>query len=177
MKKSLLILVVSAALTAAAFAASGKAQKPTITVGDFAVKVASAIGKPAGSPKVAIDSLKFMGVKISNANAKLTEGAASRILGALGMSVTTNNPDSELTAGKVDQLVALVSTAGGTLPGNNLPTQCLESRNRGFCENCCKEAFGCPTDPNLSCEVASGCAKFCKAVLPPGPPSPSDPID
>jgi len=44
MRKSLVVVAVSAALAVAAFAAPSNSQKSTITVGDFAVKVMRAIG-------------------------------------------------------------------------------------------------------------------------------------
>src|SRR5262245_59757117 len=178
MRKTLLVLAVSAALTAATFAASGKTQS-TMTVGDFAIKVAHAMGKSASTPSAAIDSLKYMGVKISNADAELTEGCASRILNAVGVSVSTSNPNSALTVGKVERLVSVVSlvtsTSGPSPANGDLPTACLQSYNRGQCQECCKAYFGC--DPSANCDFASGCAKFCKAVLPPGHQSPSDPAN
>src|SRR5262245_38989477 len=110
MRKTVLVLVVSAALTAAAFAEAGKVQKSTgMTVGDFAVKVANAIGKPASSPQAAVSSLKSMGAKITNADMILTEGTAAGILSAIGVRATSSNPSSSLDSGKADQLVALVA--------------------------------------------------------------------
>src|SRR5437867_4321510 len=110
MRKTVLVLVVSAALTAAAFAASGKVQKSTMTVGEFAVKVANVIGKPAKNAQIAVSSLKSMGAKITNADTALTEGVAAGILSAIGVSSTSSNPSSSLDSGRVDQLVALVAT-------------------------------------------------------------------
>ncbi len=176
MRKSILVLAVSAAVTVAAFAASTNVQKSTVTVGDFATKVARVLGKPAATPQAAVDSLKSLGVKVGDAGARLTEGDAARILGDLGVSVKTQSPGSALSAGKADQLLASVSltSAATSIEASGLPTQCLQQGNRGQCQICCKVAFGC--DLNSSCDYAKGCADFCKAVLPPGQASPSDPI-
>jgi len=178
MRKSLLVLTVSAVVTVAAFAAASNAQKSTVTVGDFAVKVTKAIGQPVSTPSAAIESLKSLGVKIDDANAKLTEGTAARILADLGLRVSTANPGGAVSSGKADQLAAiagLASSASSISPDTDLPTQCLDNKNRGICNNCCQVALGCaPNDP--ACQFSTPCAKFCKQVIPPGQQSPSDPL-
>ena len=177
MKKSVLVLTVSAALAVAAFAATSNSQKSTVTVGDFAVKVTTALGQPVVSPTVAVKSLRTFGVKIDDANANLTEEAAAKILAELGLRVTTTNPNGTVTTGRADQLAAVVgmaSSATAVKPSDTLPTECLDVKNRGTCQDCCKASFGC-TDPNAPCDFASGCARFCKDVPPPGKASPSDP--
>ena len=176
MRKSLVVVAVSAALTVAAFAASSKAQKSTITVGDFAVKVTRAIGQPVSDRSAAVESLRTRGVKIDNANASLTEGMAAKILADLGLRISTTSPNSAVTPGKADQIatiVALSSSAASVGVATDLPKACLDSRNRGTCVECCKTANGCAPSPAL-CEFAEPCAKFCKQIQP-GPPSPSDP--
>ncbi len=172
-----MVLAVSAALTVAVFAAASNAPKPTLTVGDFAVKVTTAIGQPVTSTSAAVQSLKSLGVKIDDANANLTEGMAARMLTDLGLRVSTASPNNSVTAGKADQLAAvagLASSVSSINPDTDLPNVCLNESNRGNCQNCCKTALGCAPSPAL-CDFASPCAKFCKAVLPPGQQSPSDP--
>lgn len=177
MRKSYLVLAACAALTVSAYAASSNVQKSKVTVGDFAVKVTKALGNPATDQRAAVESLKSLGVKVDDMNASLTEGLAVRILADLGVRASTTNPDNAVTKGKADQLVAVVGLAGSIstiTPSSDLPTACLDQMNRGHCETCCKTALGC--DPNArTCDFASSCAKFCKAVLPPGQESPSDP--
>lgn len=171
MRKYVLILAVTAALIAAAFAATGSAPKSTITVGDFAVKVSRALGKPAPDQRAAVESLKSLGVKLGDTNASLTEGMAVQVLADLGVRVSTANPSSTLTPGKADQLavvVALDSSAASTLPADGLPTQCLVG-SKQQCKTCCWAATGCNVD------MCPECTKFCK-VLPPGHPSPDDPL-
>lgn len=178
LRKSILVLAVSVALTAAAFAA-GDGPKATPTVGDFAVKVSAALGNKVTTPKAAVDSLQALGVDLGkDLNAPLTEERAARILADLGVKIRTSNPASPLSAAKTDQLLASVSlsSAASVTPATDLPLQCLNSPNRGVCVECCKVAVGQITniqgnlkDPGLVC------AKFCKSVLPPGHPSPSEP--
>lgn len=177
MRKSILVLAVSAAMTVSAFAASSNAQKSKVTVGDFAVKVTKALGNPAADQRAAVESLKSLGVQVQDVNANLTEGMAARILADLGVHISTTSPDKAVTTGKADQLVAVVglsSSPSGSLSAVDMPTGCLENRNRGLCVECCKTALGC-VDQSAVCEFASPCAKFCHAVLPPGLASPTDP--
>src|SRR5262245_5520296 len=98
MRKYLTVLTVGAVLTVRAWAAASNAQKPAVTVGDFAVKVSSAIGQPVTTPAAAVQSLKSLGVKIEDANARLTEGTAAKILADLGLRVSTSNPGSGVTS-------------------------------------------------------------------------------
>ena len=171
MRKSYLVLAACAALTVTAFAASGNVQKSKVTVGEFAVKVTKALGKPAADQRAAVESLKSLGVKVGDTSASLTEGVAARMLADLGVRVSTKTPDNGVTSGKADQLVAVVGLAGSTisvLPSAELPTACLNNRNRGQCVECCKSVLGD--------DFSTECAKFCKAVLPPGQESPTDPL-
>ncbi|OLD63367.1 MAG: hypothetical protein AUI47_09350 [Acidobacteria bacterium 13_1_40CM_2_68_5] len=176
-RKSALGLLVGAALTATIFAATTGAQKPTVTVGDFAVKLSKALGTPVTDQRTAVDSLKSLGVQVgSNLSAGLTEGAAARILTELGVRTSTSRPDSAVSAGRADQLAAVAgmstSAASAVPDAIGLPTQCLELRNRGQCNDCCDAATNC--DPHT--QNCSGCAKFCQTVLPPGKSSPDEPL-
>lgn len=171
MRKSYLVLAACTALTVTVFAASGSVQKSKVTVGEFAVKVTKALGKPAADERAAVDSLKSLGVSVGDVSASLTEGAAAKMLADLGVQVSTKNPGNAVTSGKADQLAAIVGQAGSTisvLPATDLPTACLNNKNRGICVDCCKAALGGEA-------FSTECAKFCKAVLPPGQESPSDP--
>jgi len=176
MKKRLaLVLLIGSVLGATVFAATSGVQKPAVTVGDFAVKLAKALGKPATDPRAAAETLKSLGVQVgSDLGAGLTEGAAARMLGELGLRATTNQADSPVTAKKADQLASLAGLGNGgasKLPASTpLPTQCLEQRNRGQCENCCHDALAA-----AGVVDNHGCTVFCKAVLPPGKSSPDEP--
>ena len=169
-RKSLVVVAVSVALTVAALAASTKSQKSTVTVGEFAMKVTRAIGQPVSDRSAAVQSLKSRGVEIGEVNASLTEGMAAKILADLGLRVSTTSPDSAVTVGKADQLATMVGLASGAahvLPADGMPTQCLVGTKQQ-CKTCCQAATGC--NP----EECPQCTKFCK-VIKPGNPSPSDP--
>ena len=103
MRKSVLVLTVIAVLTAGALFASGSAPRSSaVTVGDFAVKVAKALGYKATDQKSAVSSLKAAGVSLEAADlsSSLTEGKAARILSDLGLKVNTADPASPLTTQK-----------------------------------------------------------------------------
>lgn len=173
MRKSLVVVAVSTALTVAAFAASSSSRKSTITVGDFAVKVTRAIGQPVSDRSAAVQSLRTRGVEIGEANASLTEGMAAKILADLGLRVSTTNPDSAVTPGRADQfavMVGLASSAASVAPADGLPTQCL-ALSKHECRSCCRTATNCNLDLDDGC--AGLCNRFCKGKL--GPPSPTDP--
>ena len=113
-RKSYLVLAACAALTVTAFAASGNVQKSKVTVGEFAVKVTKALGKPDATydQSAAVESLKSLGVNVGDASASLTEGVAAKMLADLGVRVSTKSPASAVTSGKADQLIAAVGLAG-----------------------------------------------------------------
>src|SRR5437867_4438714 len=145
-KRLPLALLIGAVLVASLFAATDAGQKPAVTVGDFAVKLTKALGKPAADQRAAVETLKSLGVQVGNDPAAgLTEAVAARMLADLGLRTTTNRADGPVSVKKADQLVSLVGPGAGAAsklpPGTPLPTQCLEERNRGQCENCCHDAM------------------------------------
>jgi len=175
-KKSAVVLLISAVLAVSVFAATSGVQKSAVTVGDFAVKLTKALGKPATDQRAAVEALKSLGVKVGNdLDAGLTEGVAARILGELGLRTTASRPDSPVSGKKADQFAALAglsAAASSGLPSSTpLPTQCLEEKDRGQCINCCHDALAAQgvVDNN-------GCTVFCHAVLPPGKSSPDEPL-
>lgn len=180
MKKSILAFAVAALIAAPAFAASAASAKPAdVTLGDFAVRLAVNLGTKPADAKAAVETLKSHGARISEAdlNARVTEGVAARILSDLGVAVTTTTPGKALSSGRADQLlsVAGMSLAATSVSATELPSQCLQERNRGQCDTCCTTFLGCDVDPTL-CR-GGACSHFCKAVLPPGQASPSEPGD
>jgi hypothetical protein len=179
MRKPILALAVSAVLTVAVFAAPSDAPKST-TVGAFAVKVSAALGQKAADPKAAADTLRSMGVNLGkDLSAPLTEERAKQILTDLGASnLRTSNPGNGLSAAKADQLLASVSlsSAATSIAPEALPTQCLNSFNRGTCVECCKVEVGLITNvAGKLQDPGTVCSNFCKSVLPPGQASPSEP--
>jgi hypothetical protein len=182
MRKAVLVAVVIAALTVGIFAASSNAQKSAVvTVGDFALKVAKALGYAADSQQGAVKSLKKSGVDLeaTDLSARLTEGKAAGILNDLGIRVSNVNPGSAISPDKADRLAAQVgltsSVSAPTPSDGGIPTECLTLKTRGDCQDCCKAFFGCAPSPAL-CDFASYCAKtICRQVLPPGQVSSPEP--
>ena len=186
-KRSSLALMVCGALVSLAPAASVKSAKPAEpeTIGGFAVKVASALNLAATDQKAAVASLKGAGLDLQldlqvDLSAPLTEGAVARMFFDLGIPVAlTRVPDREVTSRRADQILISADIGSWTLAAGGPPEPipppvvCLQERNRGQCQSCCTDATRCGNNPNtISCNV---CARFCKAVLPPGQESPSEP--
>lgn len=170
-KKLLLVLALSAGVAVAAFAAPGAPAAPAkATVGEFAVKVAGALGLEATDAKAAATALKGRGVTFAaDLSATLTEGEAARIMADLGVAVVAPaNPAAPLSAARAGSLVASIPTSAsieGISPQDEGPTQCLSSVDRGTCVNCCKTATGL---------TGKYCGHYCHANVAP-PPSPGEP--
>jgi len=185
-KKPFMALALCAGLTVAVFAASGTpAKKSQVTVGEFAVKVASALGYEARDQRGAQDTLRSLGVDLAaDLNAPLTEGAVARIMADLGVSVQAPaTPDTPVSASKAGFLAGTIREIGGfsTEDGNeppqpiNPPATCLQQVNRGACVNCCKTAVGpLINHQGNPRDAGKECSKFCKNNVPP-PPSDEEP--
>jgi hypothetical protein len=178
MRKSVLVLTVSAALTVAVFAASSSVQKSrTVTVGEFAMKVSRALGNDSADQQSAVRSLKMSGVNLDagDLSARLTEGRAAQILADLGMKVSTSNPGGTVSAEKADRMATVAGLSSNASPVSpsdvQIPSECLAQRNG--CVPCCKVFFGC--DLNSQCDFAKTCTKVCNTVLPPGLASSPEP--
>lgn len=172
-RKHLLMLVLCAGVAVAALAAP-PAAAPTgkATVGEFALKVATALGYDAADAKAAVTTLQGRGLSFSaDLSSTLTEGEAARIMSDLGMAVVAPaNPGATVSMARAGSLVASLPRSAGvesvsTSGGDPNPTQCLSSVNRGACNNCCKEATGLG---------GQFCGRYCHANVPP-PPSDSEP--
>ncbi len=179
MKKSILAFAIAALIAAPAFAASAAPAKAAdVTLGDFALRLAVNLGTKPADASAAVETLKSHGARITEVDlsARMTEGVAARILSDLGVAVKTSTPGKGLSSGRADQLLstAAVGLTATTAPATELPAQCLQNKNRGGCQECCKAANGC-VDQSAPCDFASACSHFCKAVLPPGHASPTEP--
>jgi len=179
-KKPLLVLALCAGLTVAAYAVPGtSANAGKATVGEFAVKVATALGYETLDSKSAVEALKGRGVNLAaDMSATLTEGEAARIMADLGMSVTApTNPGATVSTSKAGFLAGAIGSAKleSIAPETDLPTQCLSSPNRGACVNCCKTIVGpLPDNGGGTRSAGKECGHFCQANVPP-PPSPEEP--
>jgi hypothetical protein len=170
-KKLLLVLALCAGVAVAAFAAPGT---PVVagkaTVGEFAVKVAGALGLDATDAKTAAGALKGRGVTFAaDLSATLTEGEAARIMSDLGMAIVAPaNPGASVSSARAGSLVASMPTSlgiEGITPEDEGPTQCLSSVDRGTCVDCCKLASGL---------TGKFCGHYCHSNVPP-PISPEEP--
>ena len=171
--KALVVLALSAALVAAAYAApAAPAKTGKTTVGEFAVRIATAAGTEQPVASKAADALRARGVDLSaDLSATLTEGTVARIMADLGMKVSApanpNTPVSEAKAGYLAGVIGTQALGASITMEVGLPNQCLTSKNRGQCVECCKAATGCgPAPAPFDCNT---CSKFCKNNDPGGP--------
>ena len=172
MRKPFVALAVSAILTVSVFAAaSGVVKSDTVSVGDFAAKVAVALGYEVPNQKAAVSALRNRGVNLAaDLSAPLTDGQVARIMADLGMSVAQPaNPSGFVSSAKASALASTIGseglTSGVTAENGPPPNQCLSSVDRGTCVNCCKDATGL---------TGKFCGRFCHANVPP-PISPEEP--
>ena len=179
-KKPLIALALCAGLTVAVFAAPGApAKKAPVTVGQFAVQVASALGYETRDAKGAQDALRALGVNLSaDLNAPLTEGTVARIASDLGVRVLAPpKPEVPVTSARAGFLAGTIGDAVSFGTETNEPPQpisppdsCLQSVDRGTCVNCCKDAVGMLTNHQGNPrDAGKECSKFCKNNVPPGP--------
>ena len=97
---ALFVALALVAVTVPAFAAN------EATVGQFVIKLAKARNLGATDARVAVNSLRGVGVRVPadlNLSKQLTEGDVARISRAVGINVTTATPDNSFTNDQVDQ--------------------------------------------------------------------------
>jgi len=171
--KALVVLALSIGLVAAAYAApTAPAKTGKTTVGEFAVRIATVLGTEEPNASRAAEALKARGVDLSaDLSATLTEGTVARIMADLGMKVSApanpNTPISDAKAGFLAGVIGTQALGTGISLETGLPNQCLTSRNRGQCVECCKAATLCgPPPAAFDCNT---CSKFCKNNNPGGP--------
>ncbi len=169
--KLLLIPALSLGLAALAFAAPSAPVDPArTTVGEFAVRLASAIGYDPVDATAAAGILKRHGITFAaDLSVAMTEGEAARVLSEFGITaVAPAIPATPVSPARAASLATAISSStsveGRSLQGEG-PTQCLSSRNRGECNNCCKDASGLG---------GQFCGRYCHANVPP-PVSPDEP--
>ena len=79
------------------------------TVGVFVINLANARNLGATDARVAVNSLRGVGVRMPadiNLSKQLTEGDVASLSRALGVNVTTTNPDNAFTDDQVDRFFA-----------------------------------------------------------------------
>ncbi|MBZ5638208.1 MAG: hypothetical protein LAO51_05535 [Acidobacteriia bacterium] len=90
-----------------------------VTVGDFLTQIAQVKNLPATDGAAAAASLKAAGVDLPalDVKAALNEGAVAQIAAALGLKVSTSNPQAPFSQAQVDTFVtAFASELGRPLP-------------------------------------------------------------
>lgn len=137
-----LVLVLFAASLTTTTAASGA------TVGQFAMKLARALGFEAHSAVEAREALSAAGVTFAGRlSDRMTEGEAARVLGDLGLqTVPSTNPDRPLSSAFIGQLAGIAARGvleQGSVPSQqgSLPTGC-QSLDRSACFQCCIASLG-----------------------------------
>jgi hypothetical protein len=180
-KKPLLVLALCAGVALAAYAAPGTSTAAgKATVGEFAVKVAVALGYTPVDSKAASVALKGRGVNLpADMSATLTEGDAARIMADLGMAVTKpTKPGAPVSTAKAGFLAGMIETTaldGPTIESVELPQECLHSVDRGTCVNCCKNIVGqLPDEGQGTRDAGKECGRFCQDNVA-TPPSPEEP--
>jgi hypothetical protein len=97
-----------------------------MTVGDFLTQIAQATNLPAKDGATAAASLKSAGVNLPalDLKAPLTEGAVAKVANAMGLRVTTSNPQAPFTKGQLDSFVsAFGAEIGRPIAGKSTEAQ------------------------------------------------------
>jgi hypothetical protein len=173
-------------MTIAASAAPGsvqkKADKPAVTVGQFAAKISRALGFPAADDQAAVEALRNARVDLGDdLEAPLTEGQAAGILRDMGMAVTPPaDVQAPINSMQADQLVTRVAMTGlqsasaAKFSPADLPTSCLNVGTRSQCDLCCVSIL-LPKFGLLALLAIVICDALCVSFFPPAP-SASAPI-
>lgn len=146
-----------------------------VTIGDFAVKVARALGLQADDANMAGDRLRMAGVHLDpDLSAPLTEGRASDFMRELGVESRISGdpatPMSDMRANQAATAVALSvgeSATGISTEGNDLPASCTAVNDRMSCNQCCLGILLPRSKFPIRAIVL--CAILCARVFPPNP--------
>ena len=146
-----------------------------VTVGDFAVKVARALGFPGEDPDKAGEQLRDAGVHLdADLSVPLTEGRAADVMRDLGLnsriSGDPSTPMSQMRADQAATAVALGAAATAdrfTTDSNDLPAACTNVNDRMTCNQCCLGILLPVTKYPIRAIVI--CAVLCARVFPPNP--------
>ena len=173
--RKLLVPALVAALPLAAFAAAGGSEKAStrVTVGDFAVMLATAGATGAAlDAQSAVKALAKTGVPLGDPGATLNQRKLAEILDYYGVRATTQMPDADVGAGKAAAAATLIVGTSGFMgtemaSGPGLASSdievCLQEKNHGQCVNCCKDLG----------TRARACSRFCQQI---NQGSPSEPL-
>ena len=146
-----------------------------VTVGDFAVKVARALGLQAVNVDEAGDRLRMAGVHLDpDLSAPLTEGRASDVMRELGVDTrVSGDPGAPMTEARASQAATAVAISVGesadrfTADGNQPPAACTGVSDRLTCNQCCLGIL-LPVS-KYPIRAIFICAALCARVFPPNP--------
>jgi hypothetical protein len=146
-----------------------------VTVGDFAVKVARALGFEAANVQEAGDRLRVAGVHLDpDLAAPLTQGRASDMMRDLGVeSRVSGDPLAPMTESRANQAATAVALGVGgtadrfTADGGGLPAACTNVTDRMTCNQCCLGVLLPVAKFPIRAIVI--CAVLCAKVYPPNP--------
>jgi len=182
MRKSFLMMAVASAglLVAAEAAPQAPNRSRPATIGDFAIKVSTALGYDDPMPDAAAGNLRRFGIDLGiDLGATLTEGLAARVMADLGYAVVKPlEPSAPVSETKAEFLAGTIATTG--LPGVAVPEaiglgggslailQCLQSPNVGQCSQCCVALL----PPRIPTGVGQqACSRVCRFNTAPASPS------
>jgi len=170
--------VVAATAVAVLALAAAPAPERAVTRSDFNVRLARALGYPAGDAAAARQDLSALGIDLGpGGDEPLTRAQAADMMRGLGVPATvTGDPSAPLTpraAGIAAQLTAAALAERAVSPEpQGLPNGCTSIIDRTQCLQCCTAALsGLPSRSPLS--VVALCTLICTAVG--APPSPGGP--
>ena len=164
----------AAAATLALFTLSAApvgAARPSVTVGDFAVKLTRALGYNIDDETVAADTLRQAGVHVDpNLEAPLTESRAGDMLREMGVPSSSSGdpaaPMSPIAADRVAGAAALhLSAQADAFTPNPETEQCRGVGDRMTCYNCCFSVLS----PKVKFPVVAVliCGLICAKLFPP----------
>ena len=181
---ALLVLGAAAVIAMAATPAPGAR---TMSVGEFAVLVASRLPGAEASPtpltpESAAALLQGAGIKIQQElSAPMTEGAAADIFRQFNIAIEPRDAQSPLDPNRASSLIGIFGStlsarggvqaarteakaAGGASLNSNLPSGFLESiadcqslPKTQDCQNCCRELLGGGNDPHTNRICGKAC--------------------
>lgn len=157
-------------------AVPASAVRPTVTVGDFAVKLTRALGYDIGDEGAAADTLRQAGVHVDpDLSTPLTESRAGDMLREMGVpSSSSGDPSAIMSPAGADRAAGaaalhLTAQVDGYTPSPETE-QCRNIPDRPTCYNCCYAVLA----PRVRFPVIAAllCGIVCARLYPPSPSAP-----
>jgi hypothetical protein len=175
LSKTSRVVALATILSVSTMAIPAAPAAPQVTVGDFAVKVARALGFEATNAQEAGDRLRVAGVHLDpDLSAPLTEGRAADFMRDLGVDTrVSGDPAAPMTESRASQAASAVALGVGetadrfTADGGGLPAACADVTDRMTCNQCCLGVLLPVAKFPIRAIVV--CAVVCAKVYPPNP--------